>query len=428
MKSGSNKIKEDNVGSCPDTSGPPLQSFSIEPVPFYVSTPNRLNLTRKILGSDLEISNCNVTPLNSLNPLATSFIPINIELTRSSSQSPAGSVSEGEEEDNPKILLENLKEKNSERPVIAHLNINSISSKFEPLTLMIKDSVDFLLVTESKIDDTFPHGQFRIEGFSRPIRLDRNKNGGGMIIFIRDDLLCWEKTPRVLYPELECTFLELRIRQSKWLLVVGYNPHKEYIGKFLRCISRELDKLLPEYENLFMLGDWNSSVEETEMSDFCDMYMLENLIKDPTCFKNLENPSCIDVILTNKKSSFQNSMVVETGLSDFHKMTVTVMKKLFKKKDPIKIVYHDKRKFDAVKFRDKIRIWIANKGKMSVDDLQGILADTYLEDAPLKTKILRGNNAAFMDRELSKAFMKHAQLKNKKQKDPSPVNIEAFKK
>ena len=177
-----------------------------------------------------------------------------------------------------------------------------------------------------------------------------------------------------------------------------------------------------------MLGDWNSSVEETEMSDFCDMYMLENLIKDPTCFKNLENPSCIDVILTNKKSSFQNSMVVETGLSDFHKMTVTVMKKLFKKKDPIKIVYHDKRKFDAVKFREKVRTMLSNKGKMNVNDLQSILVKTYLEEAPLKTKILRGNNAAFMDRELSKAFMKRAQLKNKKQKDPTQENIEAFKR
>jgi exonuclease III len=361
-----------------------------------------------------------------LNPLATSFVPILPDLDVSSN--PAGSVSILSDDGDPCYILKNLKEKNSERPVIAHLNINSISSKFEPLTLMIKESIDFLLVTESKIDDTFPHGQFQIEGFSRPIRLDRNRNGGGIIVFIRDELTCREIKPRVLYPELECTFLELRIRQSKWLLVVGYNPHKDNIGKFLRNISRELDKLIPKYENLLMLGDWNSSVKEQDMGEFCDMYMLENLIKEPTCFKNIENPSSIDVILTNKKHSFQNTMVVETGLSDFHKMTVTVMKKYFKKKDPIKITYHDKRNFDAVKFREKIRTQISNRGKMCIDDLQGILASTYLEDAPLKTKVLRGNNAAFMDRELSKAFMKRAQLKNKKQKNPTQDNIEAFKK
>ena len=149
---------------------------------------------------------------------------------------------------------------------------------------IIKDSIDFLLITESKIDDTFPVGQFQIEGFSRPIRLDRTRNGGGMIIFIRDDLTCNELMPRVLFPELECTFLELRIRQSKWLVVVGYNPHKEDISKFLDGISEELDKFLPKYENLLMLGDWNSDVTEGRMAEFCEMYNLENLINEPTCF------------------------------------------------------------------------------------------------------------------------------------------------
>ena len=127
-----------------------------------------------------------------------------------------------------------------------------------------------------------------------------------MIIFIRDDLTCNELMPRVLFPELECTFLELRIRQSKWLVVVGYNPHKEDISKFLDGISEEMDKFLPKYENLLMLGDWNSDVTEGRMAEFCEMYNLENLIKEPTCFKSTENPSSIDIILTNKKLSFQN--------------------------------------------------------------------------------------------------------------------------
>ena len=68
-----------------------------------------------------------------------------------------------------------------------------------------------------------------------------------------------------------------------------------------------------------MLGDWNSAVTKECMSHFCNMYDFEILIKEPTCSKNTGNPSSIDVILKNKKSKFQNSMTVETGLSDFHK-------------------------------------------------------------------------------------------------------------
>ena len=61
------------------------------------------------------------------------------------------------------------------------------------------------------------------------------------------------------------------------------------------------------------------------------IYGLKNIVKEPTCFKNDENPSLIDLILTNKPKSFQNTVNVESGLSDFHKMTITVKKCEYKK-------------------------------------------------------------------------------------------------
>ena len=100
------------------------------------------------------------------------------------------------------------------------------------------------------------------------------------------------------------------------------NPQKETICYLLTKVSEELDKLLWNYNNILVLGDFNSSVSEKYMKDFCEMYDLENLIKGTTCFKNTSNPSTIDVILTNRKNSFQNSMTIETGLPDHHKTTV----------------------------------------------------------------------------------------------------------
>ena len=61
----------------------------------------------------------------------------------------------------------------------------------------------------------------------------------------------------------------------------------------------------------------------------------------PTCFKNPEKPSCIDLILTNCSRSFQNPCVTETGLSDFHKLVVAVMKTNYKKSQP-KIMWKSK--------------------------------------------------------------------------------------
>ena len=47
-------------------------------------------------------------------------------------------------------------------------------------------------------------------------------------------------------------------------------------------------------------------------------------MKEKTCFKSVENPSCVDLILTNNAMAFQNTTTVFTGLSDFHKLVLTV--------------------------------------------------------------------------------------------------------
>ena len=177
-----------------------------------------------------------------------------------------------------------------------------------------------------------------------------------------------------------------------------------------------------------MLGDWNSAVTEKEMKEFCEIYKLDNLVKEPTCFKNNENPSSIDIILTNKKNSFQNTTLIETGLSDFHKMTVTVMKRFFKKNEPVTITYRDVKDFDGDKFMNDLRTQLEMKGSVSVADFQLIFLTVWNAHAPLKSKIVRGNNAPFMNRTLSKAFMNRARLKNISNKYPTNENIEAFKK
>ena len=56
-----------------------------------------------------------------------------------------------------------------------------------------------------------------------------------------------------------------------------------------------------------------------------------------TCFKSVENPSCIELILTNNAMAFQNTTSVFTGLSDFHKMVLAVLKTNITKSKPQKI-------------------------------------------------------------------------------------------
>ena len=109
----------------------------------------------------------------------------------------------------------------------------------------------------------------------------------------------------------------------------GYNPHKGNICNFVKQLGPILDHYMPKYENFLLLGDFNSEMEEDAMKEFCETYSLRNLIKEPTCFKNLLNPSSIDLILTNRSRRFQSSIAIEIGISDHHKLTITVMKSYF---------------------------------------------------------------------------------------------------
>ena len=96
-------------------------------------------------------------------------------------------------------------------------------------------------------------------------------------------------------------------------------------------LSKNLDHYLSLYDNIIILGDFNTEPVNTYMNEFMNMYGLNNLVNEPTCYQNVNNPSCIDLILTNRSKSFQKTTAIETGLSDFHKMTITIMKTVFKR-------------------------------------------------------------------------------------------------
>ena len=57
------------------------------------------------------------------------------------------------------------------------------------LKVLVAGLLDILIITKTKLDNIFPISQFHIEGYSQTYRLDRNRNGGGIIIYPREDYL-----------------------------------------------------------------------------------------------------------------------------------------------------------------------------------------------------------------------------------------------
>ena len=214
--------------------------------------------------------------------------------------------------------------------------------------------------------------------------------------------------------DTECFLVEINIRKRKWLIVCSYNPHRNTISEHLHSLSKRIDLHSSRYDNLLIIGDFNVESTDKCMGEFCESYSLKHLVKVPTCFKNPNNPSCIDLMLTNKPMCFQNTVTLETGLSDFHKMTLTVMKYYFKKQEPKIVNYRDYKKFSNDIFQQEVLSELQHR-KVDSSDLENytnIFMKVLNRQAPIKQKYLRANQAPYMNKTLQKAVMQRTKLRN----------------
>ena len=241
---------------------------------------------------------------------------------------------------------------------------------------------------------------------------------------MREDIPAKELKFKDTQIDLEIIFIEIIIHKTKWLIGNFYNPDKSKIPNNLEHLSKHMDNYLPFYDNIILLGDFNAEMSENAMIEFCDIYNLKNLVKDPTCFKNVQHPSCIDLILTNRPKSFQKTVVTETGLSDFHEMTVTVLKSYFKKRRAKIVRYRDCKVFSKTNFvRHLYSILTGYEiNNIGYDNFHDICMNLLNKYVPIKCKYLRANDGPFMNKELRKAVIFRSRLKNNYNKDKSDLS------
>ena len=334
-------------------------------------------------------------------------------------------------ENSPVEELKKLKLKYWDRVVIGCLNINSIRNKFDMLTEIVRNSLDVLILQETKLDDSFPDSQFRIEGFTAPYRCDRNKNGGGVMIFVKDNI-----SSRMLRKfkngnNFEGIFVELNLRKQKILLFGGYrSDHETYgldKGEFLHQLGLGLDAY-SGYDKILAAGDFNMSESDPELQDFLAHLDGKCLVKEPTCFKNVNSPSTVDHFITNAPRLFQKTMALNIGLSDFHKLIVTVLKTGIPKQQPKTVIYRNYRNFDENRFRYDLRRELNKNRAISYENFEKIFLEVLEKHAPSRTKKVRANDKPFITKPLHKAMMATSQMEKKFHRNPSQENKAKYKK
>ena len=161
--------------------------------------------------------------------------------------------------------LHEIRIKNANPLIIGHLNVNSLRNKVGILEELIKDKIDIFFISETKLDSSLSSGQFVITGCSTPFRLDRNQNGQGLLLYVRDDIPC--KILKEYTPEkpMENCLVEINLRSRKWLLSCSCSPKTNLIADHLHCIGRGNDFYSSKYDSFVVLGDLKTEVSNSFM-------------------------------------------------------------------------------------------------------------------------------------------------------------------
>ena len=123
-----------------------------------------------------------------------------------------------------------------------------------------------------------------------------------------------------------------------------------------------------------MIGDFNLCVENAHLEATLEHYDLINLINKPTCHHS-NNPTCIDLILTNKKNLFKLSHTFKTGLSDHHKLISTILKSGGFKGKPKENIFRSYKQFNAKIFKKYLEFRLSH-ASTSYDDFETTFLDT----------------------------------------------------
>ena len=296
---------------------------------------------------------------------------------------------------------------------------------------------DILVIAETKLDKHFHNSQFLMNDYNEPTRSDRSAHGGGVIEYVRKGIIR-RRLENYELKNFESICSEITIRNVKWFLLSVYrSPNDKNLKSFFAELTKSLNIASSRYDNLIVMGDINIDVENAsvsgtqDLSDLINSFGLTIITKGKTCI-TWNHESSLDIILTNKPKSHIHTSTLELGISDFHKMSLTVLKSHVSRLKPRNISYRSYKNFNEGNFlkdlsENFLKFFFQTYSNIENSNalynlFLNILTTTLDKHAPLKSKKVRGNQASFMGKELRKSIMVRSRLKSQYNKNSSSVN------
>ena len=221
---------------------------------------------------------------------------------------------------------------------LAHLNINSLQSKFDELQLINNRlRAGILVLTETKIDSSYPDSQFKMANY-RLYRQDRVKGGGGILTYISSKLPSKKLKITKTYKTIELLAVEVKLEGTCAVVLGIYRPPRSKGANYYQVLEEELNEItswaISKCQTIIITGDLNldrlkpNEREGKLLTDLEEVFELTCLIDQATRVTTTSS-TLLDVILTNTPDLFKSAGVAEMGLSD-HKLVYTFVNKVVK--------------------------------------------------------------------------------------------------
>ena len=162
----------------------------------------------------------------------------------------------------------------------AHINLCGLMNKLDQLRILLrKQTFDVLAISQSKLDSSIEDSEIRIRGY-RTFRKDRNRHGGGVIMYIKEK---WSATNVVSVENLEMLTLDMKqLNSPKVKVGVVYRPPDANV-RWYEDFELAVDIMTAEMENTILMGDFNvNQFTDNRMKNIMDTHGFNQLITEPT--------------------------------------------------------------------------------------------------------------------------------------------------
>ena len=266
-----------------------------------------------------------------------------------------------------------------------HLNARSILPKMEELDILAHSTnATIIAVTETWLDNTICDNEVCIPDYSIQ-RKDRNREGGGVCIFIRNNIN-FNRRSDIDKDDLEFLAIDIMMPKSKPILLgVGYRPPRD------NMFYAKLEEVLSSCTNFvkqecYILGDFNTDVLaernalKNDFENFLRIFDLKQVITEPTRITDTSE-TAIDLICTSDVENISQSGVLPCKLSDHNVIFCTrkLMKCQFKGHNNVEL--RIMKCYDKVVFVDKLRSldWAKVTSVKNVNDSWKIFHEMFLQ-------------------------------------------------